>query len=112
MTGRRRRTILGPCWDSRAGCGQRWLRPPARLRLLRGLKRRSRKPPGEVGRQVAAVDRGEDGPHDGDAEDHLQFVLGYDALATGIRTLPLAAGVGVRAAITGRLAPRHDRSAA
>ncbi|AXG81608.1 MFS transporter [Streptomyces paludis] len=36
----------------------------------------------------------------------LQFVLGYDALETGIRLLPLAGAVFVGAAVTGRLAPR------
>lgn len=36
----------------------------------------------------------------------LQFVLGYDALETGIRLLPLAGAVFVGAAVTGRLAPK------
>ncbi|MEU5637301.1 MFS transporter [Streptomyces rishiriensis] len=36
----------------------------------------------------------------------LQFVLGYDALETGIRLLPLAGAVFVGAAVTGTLAPR------
>ncbi|WP_405540215.1 MFS transporter [Streptomyces sp. NBC_00075] len=36
----------------------------------------------------------------------LQFVLGYDALETGIRLLPLAGAVFAGAAVTGRLAPR------
>ncbi|MFE5286017.1 MFS transporter [Nocardia sp. NPDC056611] len=37
---------------------------------------------------------------------HLQFVLGYDALATGVRLLPLAAAVFVGSAITGVLTPK------
>lgn len=37
---------------------------------------------------------------------HLQFVLGYDALQTGLRMLPLAGAVFVGAALTGRLTPR------
>ncbi|MCG7204747.1 MFS transporter [Streptomyces arenae] len=36
----------------------------------------------------------------------LQFVLGYDALETGIRLLPLAGAVFVGAAVTGKLAPK------
>lgn len=36
----------------------------------------------------------------------LQFVLGYDALDTGIRLLPLAGAVFVGAAVTGRLTPK------
>ncbi|SES35940.1 drug resistance transporter, EmrB/QacA subfamily [Streptomyces sp. yr375] len=36
----------------------------------------------------------------------LQFVLGYNALETGVRLLPLAGAVFVGAAVTGRLAPR------
>ncbi|MYV54318.1 MFS transporter [Streptomyces sp. SID3212] len=36
---------------------------------------------------------------------HLQFVLGYSPLETGVRMLPLAAGVCVAAAVTGRLTP-------
>ncbi|MFJ8537180.1 MFS transporter [Streptomyces sp. NPDC093591] len=36
----------------------------------------------------------------------LQFVLGYDALETGIRLLPLAAAVFLGAAVTGRLTPK------
>ncbi|MER6953996.1 MFS transporter [Streptomyces sp. NPDC000618] len=36
----------------------------------------------------------------------LQFVLGYDALETGVRLLPLAGAVFVGAAVTGRLAPK------
>jgi EmrB/QacA subfamily drug resistance transporter len=40
------------------------------------------------------------------ATQHLQFVLGYDPLATGIRLLPLAGAVFVGAAVTGRLTPR------
>ncbi|MET7479717.1 MFS transporter [Streptomyces sp. NPDC005648] len=36
----------------------------------------------------------------------LQFVLGYDALETGIRLLPLAGAVFVGAGVTGRLAPK------
>ncbi|WP_369233176.1 MFS transporter [Streptomyces sp. R21] len=37
---------------------------------------------------------------------HLQFVLGYDALDTGIRMLPLAGAVFVGSALTGYLTPR------
>lgn len=37
---------------------------------------------------------------------HLQFVLGYSPLDTGIRLLPLAGAVFVGAAVTGRLTPR------
>ncbi len=37
---------------------------------------------------------------------HLQFVLGFDALDTGIRLLPLAGAVFAGAAITGVLTPR------
>ncbi|MFC6065492.1 MFS transporter [Streptomyces ochraceiscleroticus] len=37
---------------------------------------------------------------------HLQFVLGYDALATGVRMLPLAGAVFVGSAMTGYLTPR------
>jgi EmrB/QacA subfamily drug resistance transporter len=37
---------------------------------------------------------------------HLQFVLGYDALETGVRMLPLAAAVFVGSALTGYLTPR------
>ncbi|MFF4905021.1 MFS transporter [Streptomyces sp. NPDC001260] len=37
---------------------------------------------------------------------HLQFVLGYDALQTGLRMLPLAGAVFVGSAVTGRLTPR------
>ncbi|MFJ8943584.1 MFS transporter [Streptomyces sp. NPDC102395] len=36
----------------------------------------------------------------------LQFVLGYDALETGVRLLPLAGAVFAGAAATGRLTPR------
>ncbi|MFG2802391.1 MFS transporter [Streptomyces pseudovenezuelae] len=36
----------------------------------------------------------------------LQFVLGYNALETGIRLLPLAGAVFVGAAVTGKLTPR------
>ncbi|MGW1778291.1 MFS transporter [Streptomyces sp. NPDC002143] len=36
----------------------------------------------------------------------LQFVLGYDALETGVRLLPLAGAVFVGAAVTGKLAPK------
>ena len=36
----------------------------------------------------------------------LQFVLGYDALETGVRLLPLAGAVFLGAAVTGRLTPR------
>ncbi|MEV0643390.1 MFS transporter [Streptomyces sp. NPDC050619] len=37
---------------------------------------------------------------------HLQFVLGYDALDTGLRLLPLAGAVFVGSALTGYLTPR------
>ncbi|MGW7386915.1 MFS transporter [Streptomyces sp. NPDC054794] len=37
---------------------------------------------------------------------HLQFVLGYDALDTGVRMLPLAGAVFVGSALTGWLTPR------
>ncbi|WP_018544572.1 MFS transporter [Streptomyces sp. LaPpAH-108] len=37
---------------------------------------------------------------------HLQFVLGYDALETGVRMLPLAGAVFVGSALTGWLTPR------
>jgi EmrB/QacA subfamily drug resistance transporter len=37
---------------------------------------------------------------------HLQFVLGYDALGTGLRMLPLAGAVFAGSALTGRLTPR------
>ncbi|POX42637.1 MFS transporter [Streptomyces sp. Ru72] len=37
---------------------------------------------------------------------HLQFVLGYDALQTGVRMLPLAGAVFVGSALTGFLTPR------
>jgi sugar phosphate permease len=37
---------------------------------------------------------------------HLQFVLGYDALDTGVRMLPLAGAVFVGSALTGYLTPR------
>jgi EmrB/QacA subfamily drug resistance transporter len=37
---------------------------------------------------------------------HLQFVLGYGPLATGVRLLPLASAVFVGAALTGHLTPR------
>ncbi|MFF4257767.1 MFS transporter [Streptomyces sp. NPDC001663] len=40
------------------------------------------------------------------ATQFLQFVLGYDALETGMRLLPLAGAVFVGAAITGRLTPK------
>lgn len=36
----------------------------------------------------------------------LQFVLGYNALETGVRLLPLAGAVFVGAAVTGRLGPK------
>ncbi|MFF3942616.1 MFS transporter [Streptomyces phaeofaciens] len=36
----------------------------------------------------------------------LQFVLGYDALETGLRLLPLAGAVFLGAAVTGKLTPR------
>ncbi|MBT2674447.1 MFS transporter, partial [Streptomyces sp. ISL-14] len=36
----------------------------------------------------------------------LQFVLGYDALETGIRLLPLAGAVFLGAAVTGKLTPK------
>ncbi len=37
---------------------------------------------------------------------HLQFVLGHDALDTGVRMLPLAGAVFVGSALTGYLTPR------
>ncbi|MGW2034561.1 MFS transporter [Streptomyces sp. NPDC001811] len=37
---------------------------------------------------------------------HLQFVLGYDALQTGVRMLPLAGAVFAGSALTGWLTPR------
>ncbi|MEU4486715.1 MFS transporter [Streptomyces purpurascens] len=37
---------------------------------------------------------------------YLQFVLGYDALATGVRLLPLAGAVFLGAAVTGQLTPK------
>ncbi|OXS32594.1 DHA2 family efflux MFS transporter permease subunit [Streptomyces sp. XY006] len=37
---------------------------------------------------------------------HLQFVLGYDALDTGVRMLPLAGAVFAGSALTGYLTPR------
>ncbi|MGW5656471.1 MFS transporter [Streptomyces humi] len=37
---------------------------------------------------------------------HLQFVLGYDALGTGVRMLPLAGAVFAGSALTGWLTPR------
>jgi len=37
---------------------------------------------------------------------HLQFVLGYDAFATGVRMLPLAGAVFVGAGLTAALTPR------
>ncbi|MEV5842898.1 MFS transporter [Streptomyces sp. NPDC051985] len=37
---------------------------------------------------------------------YLQFVLGYDALETGVRLLPLAGAVFAGAAVTGRVAPK------
>ncbi|MEV8094524.1 MFS transporter [Kitasatospora sp. NPDC085879] len=40
------------------------------------------------------------------ATQHLQFVLGYGPLATGVRLLPLAGAVFVGAALTGVLTPR------
>ncbi len=40
------------------------------------------------------------------ATQFLQFVLGYDALQTGVRLLPLAGAVFAGAAATGRLAPK------
>ncbi|MFE0250163.1 MFS transporter [Streptomyces sp. NPDC059010] len=40
------------------------------------------------------------------ATQFLQFVLGYDALETGVRLLPLAGAVFVGAAATGRLTPK------
>ncbi|WP_089102152.1 MFS transporter [Streptomyces hyaluromycini] len=40
------------------------------------------------------------------ATQFLQFVLGYSALETGVRLLPLAGAVFVGAAITGRLTPK------
>ncbi|MFD8380466.1 MFS transporter [Streptomyces sp. NPDC059679] len=40
------------------------------------------------------------------ATQFLQFILGYNALDTGVRLLPLAGAVFVGAAVTGRLAPK------
>ncbi|MEV5319304.1 MFS transporter [Streptomyces sp. NPDC052687] len=40
------------------------------------------------------------------ATQYLQFVLGYDALETGVRLLPLAGAVFAGAAVTGQLTPR------
>ena len=40
------------------------------------------------------------------ATQHLQFVLGYSPLATGVRLLPLAGAVFAGAVLTGRLTPR------
>ncbi len=40
------------------------------------------------------------------ATQFLQFVLGYDALETGVRLLPLAGAVFAGAAVTARLTPR------
>lgn len=40
------------------------------------------------------------------ATQYLQFVLGYDALETGVRLLPLAGAVFAGAAVTGRLTPK------
>ncbi|MES4903140.1 MULTISPECIES: MFS transporter [unclassified Streptomyces] len=40
------------------------------------------------------------------ATQFLQFILGYNALDTGIRLLPLAGAVFAGAAVTGRLAPK------
>ncbi|WP_031042561.1 MFS transporter [Streptomyces sp. NRRL F-5650] len=40
------------------------------------------------------------------ATQFLQFVLGYGALETGVRLLPLAGAVFVGAAVTGKLTPR------
>ncbi|MEV4042379.1 MFS transporter [Streptomyces sp. NPDC049744] len=40
------------------------------------------------------------------ATQFLQFVLGYGALETGVRLLPLAGAVFVGAAVTGRLTPK------
>lgn len=40
------------------------------------------------------------------ATQFLQFVLGFGALETGVRLLPLAGAVFVGAAVTGRLTPR------
>ncbi|MFE6487299.1 MFS transporter [Streptomyces sp. NPDC057757] len=37
---------------------------------------------------------------------YLQFILGYDALETGVRLLPLAGAVFLGAAVTGRLTPK------
>ncbi|MFI8835825.1 MFS transporter [Streptomyces afghaniensis] len=42
---------------------------------------------------------------------HLQFVLRYDALETGIRMLPLAGAVFAGSALTGYLTPRFGRKA-
>ncbi|KAB2384854.1 MFS transporter [Actinomadura montaniterrae] len=40
------------------------------------------------------------------SSQHLQFVLGYGPLETGVRLLPLAGAVFAGAAVTGRLTPR------
>ncbi|MEY9841393.1 MFS transporter [Streptacidiphilus sp. EB103A] len=40
------------------------------------------------------------------ATQYLQFVLGYDALSTGVRLLPLAGGVFLGAALTGKLSQK------
>ncbi|MFB7089324.1 MFS transporter [Streptomyces sp. NPDC056296] len=40
------------------------------------------------------------------ATQFLQFVLGYDALETGVRLLPLAGAVFAGAAVTGKLTPK------
>ena len=40
------------------------------------------------------------------ATQFLQFVLGYSALETGVRLLPLAGAVSLGAAVTGRLTPK------
>jgi EmrB/QacA subfamily drug resistance transporter len=40
------------------------------------------------------------------ATQFLQFVLGYDALETGVRLLPLAGAVFLGAVVTGRLTPK------
>ncbi|MFI9341891.1 MFS transporter [Streptomyces sp. NPDC052773] len=40
------------------------------------------------------------------ATQFLQFVLGYDALETGVRLLPLAGAVFIGAAVTGKLTPK------
>ncbi|WP_075730810.1 MFS transporter [Streptomyces acidiscabies] len=42
---------------------------------------------------------------------HLQFVLRYDALETGVRMLPLAGAVFVGSVLTGYLTPRVDMKA-